>query len=406
VTPRAVFSGFSSSLALTSDTPVGVVVDRARGCLIYDPGGKEYLDLLSGMGVSALGHAHPRVTEAVSAQAARHLHVMVYGEYVIESQVRLASRLAGLLPAGLDKVYFTNSGTEAVEGAIKMVRKATGRSGMLAFRGAFHGDTTGAVSLGGNPLYRDPFVPLLPHCGLLEFNDTGSLKAINESTAAVFVEPVQSEAGVILPEPGFLAELAASCRAAGALLVFDEVITGLGRTGSLFALEREGVVPDVLLLAKAVGGGLPLGAFIASEELMSILSQDPPLGHVTTFGGHPLSCAAGLATLEVIIEDHLPARAAKLGDYFADALTTAMQGDGLREVRHAGLLLGLEMDSAALAEAFVAECLEERLLTGRTLHDDGLIRLAPPLIISEAELDDAVLRMQRALSRARSQPDA
>jgi acetylornithine/succinyldiaminopimelate/putrescine aminotransferase len=402
VKPEQLMTAFFRHVAQTSSSPMGIVVENAEGCTIRGTNGKEYLDLLAGIGVAALGHGHPRILAAIRAQAERHLHVMVYGELVQESQVELATRLSELLPAPLDSVYFTNSGAEAIEGALKLARKATGRTRQLAFEGGFHGDTFGALSLGGNPLYRTPFEPLLAGTAFLRFNDRSSLDAIDETVAAVVVEPVQAEAGVIVPEPGFLAELGARCSRAGALLVFDEVITGLGRTGTLFALEREGVVPDVLVLAKALGGGLPLGAFVAARALMRTLSHDPPLAHVTTFGGHPLSCAAGLAALDTIVGEGLPARAETCGARFAQRIAEALPPERLREVRRAGLLLGLRMDDAGFVARFSAECRREGLIVGWTLHDDTVVRLAPPLVISDAEIEEAAGRMERAASRATS----
>jgi len=393
-------SAFHGSLAQTSLTPMGIVVESAIGATVRTPEGNDYIDLLAGIGVAAVGHGHPRVLAAIEEQARRHLHVMVYGELIQETQVRLAQSLSDLLPDGLDCVYFTNSGAEAVEGALKLARKATGRSRLLSFHGGFHGDTLGAVSVGGNPVYRDPFLPLLPEVDFLRFNDVASLDAIDERAAAVIVEPVQAEAGVVLPEPGFLSALRERCTREGAMLIFDEVITGLGRTGTLFALEREQVVPDVLLLAKALGGGLPLGAFISSRRTMRTLAVDPPLGHVTTFGGHPLSCAAGQAALDVILEEELPARAARVGKEFCRMLAERLPERCVREVRHRGLLVGIEMHEASFVPRFAAECKNEGLIMGWTLHDDRVVRLAPPLVITEAELDEASLRMQRAAARA------
>ena len=394
-------SAFRRHVAQTSDAPMGVVVERARGANLITPEGHEYLDLLAGIGVAALGHGHPRVLAALAAQAERHLHVMVYGELVQDSQVRLAERLAELLPDGLDATYFTNSGAEAIEGAIKLVRKATGRKKLVAFRGGFHGDTTGAVSLGGNPVYRDPFLPLLEDVVFVDFNDRPGLAAIDSTVAGVFVEPVQGEAGVVLPHDGFLPALRRRCDEHGALLVFDEVVTGMGRTGTLFALEWTRTTPDVLVLAKALGGGLPLGAFVASPVLLRTLAEDPPLGHVTTFGGHPLSCATGLAALDTIVDDGLAARAAELGGFFCSCLRARLASDAIADVRNAGLLVGLEFAQAETAAGFVRECMVEHLILGWTLHDDRVVRMAPPLVVSEAELDDATLRMERALVRVR-----
>ena len=398
-TPGEQLAAFLRNVAQTSDSPLGLVVERASGCTIHTAGGREYLDLLAGIGVAALGHGNARVLEAIRAQAEKHLHVMVYGEVVQQSQVALARRLCELLPAGLDNVYFTNSGTEAVEGALKLARKATGRTWLLSCHGGFHGDTMGSVSVGGNPVYRTPFEPLIGDVAQIDFNDFDALLCIDQRYAAVIVEPVQAEAGVVLPRPGWLAALRARCTEMGVLLIFDEVITGFGRTGSLFAFERENAVPDVLVLAKALGGGLPLGAFIASRSVMRTLARDPALSHVTTFGGHPLSCAAGLAALEVLIEGDLAGRAARLGAWFAERLRRRLSAPTVRDVRHAGLLVGIEMDTARSAAAFTQACRSEGLLLGWTLHDDRVVRLAPPLVISEAELDDASLRMERALAR-------
>ncbi len=384
---------------------MGLVVERADGANVITAGGKEYLDLLAGIGVAALGHGNARVLAAIEKQMRRHLHVMVYGEFVQEPQVELARRLVGLLPETLQSVYFTNSGTEAVEGALKLARKATGRSRLASFRGGFHGDTLGSVSVGGNPLYREPFQPLLPEVDFLGFNETESLDLIDERTAAVIVEPVQAEAGVVLPAPGFLASLRRRCDETGALLIFDEVVTAFGRTGRLFALEHEPeAVPDILVLAKALGGGMPLGAFVASRELLRHLSVDPPLGHVTTFGGHPVCCAAGLACLEEILEHDLADRAAELGAWFADRLRRRLDPRAVVDVRHIGMLLGVEMRDPTLVSEFTTACRHEGLILGWTLHDDRVVRLAPPLTITEAELDDASLRMERALARVLAAP--
>jgi acetylornithine/succinyldiaminopimelate/putrescine aminotransferase len=392
-------SAFFAHVAQTSDSPMGIVVESADGCTLRAAGGKDYIDLLAGIGVAAVGHARPEVLAAIEAQAKRHLHVMVYGELVQDAQVSLARRLASLLPPSLANIYFTNSGTEAVEGALKLARKATGRTRLLAFDGGFHGDTCGALSVGGNPLYRRPFEPLLPGVAFLALDDFAALEAIDDSIAAVIVEPVQAEAGVIVPAAGFLAALRERCTRTGALLVFDEVITGLGRTGSLFAFEREGVVPDVLVLAKALGGGLPLGAFITSKRLMSCLAEDPPLAHVTTFGGHPLSCAAGLAALEIIVAERLATRAEEAGSRFASLLHEALGPAYLADIRRAGLLIGLVMRDAEFVRRFSAECRREGLILGWTLHDDRVVRLAPPLVITDAEIEESVQRMARAALR-------
>jgi acetylornithine/succinyldiaminopimelate/putrescine aminotransferase len=388
---------FRRHLCQTSASPLGLVVADAEGAIIRTTDGREYLDLLAGMGVANVGHRHPEVVAAVRRQAERHLHVMVYGELVQESQVRLAARLAGILSPPLEVVYFTSSGAEAVEGALKTARKHTGRTRLVAFEGAFHGDTLGALSLGGNPLYRTPFEPLLPDVDLLPFDDVDALAAIDERTAAVVVEPVQAEAGVRIPSADFLPALRRRCDATGALLVLDEVVTGLGRTGRLFAHERAGVVPDLLVLAKAVGGGLPLGAFVGRAAVMATLSHDPALAHVTTFGGHPLSCAAGLAALEVLLRDHLAERAEVLGRRLVAQLGGLVGRGALAAVRGVGCLVGLEFATAEDCARFARRALAGWLLLNWTLHRDTVVRLAPPLVLGDAQATQAVSRIAAAL---------
>jgi len=388
---------FLRHVCQTSDAPLGIDVVRAAGATVWDRSGRAYLDLLAGMGVANVGHAHPEVVAAVRAQAEQYLHVMVYGEFVQAPQVRLATRLAALLPPSLGVLYFTNSGTEAIEGALKTARKHTGRRRFIAFEGGFHGDTWGALSIGGNPLYRTPFEPLLPHTTLLPFGDATALDAIDRDTAAVVIEPVQAEGGVRIPPPGFLAALRRRCSEVGALLVFDEVVTAFGRTGHLFAFEQAQVVPDLLVLAKALGGGLPLGAFAGSADVMRTLSHDPPLAHVTTFGGHPLSCAAGLAALEVMLRDELPSRSARLGASLQEHLGRLVGRGGLAHVRGAGMLIGLEFADAASCARAASRAFAEGLILNWTLHRDTVIRLAPPLVLSDEEAADAIERLARAL---------
>ena len=391
---------FIRNLAQTSDTPIGLEIVRAEGAWLYTADGRRYLDFIAGIGVSALGHGHPAVLAAIERQARRHLHVMVYGEYLIEPQVELAARLAGLLPAPLSRVYFTNSGAEAIEGAVKAARKFTGRRALAAFEGAYHGDTIGALSLAGNPAWRRPFEPLLDSVRHLPFADPGALDAIDSSLAAVVIEPVQAEGGVRIPAIGFMRELRSRCDRAGALLVFDEVLTGLGRTGRLFALEHFGVVPDIVVLAKALGGGLPLGAFVGSDDVIGTLSHDPPLGHITTFGGHPLSCAAGLAALDVITKEELSAHAVEKGAYLVRELR-ALAAPEVAEVRAIGLLVGLDFHSAEFAHRFVAETISRGVIINWTLNADQVVRLAPPLAIVRREIDIAVAAMRDALLRTR-----
>jgi acetylornithine/succinyldiaminopimelate/putrescine aminotransferase len=389
---------FLRHLCQTSDGPMGLVVARAAGSTVWDAHGYAYLDLLAGMGVANVGHAHPDVIAAVQAQLARHLHVMVYGEFVQEAQVALAMRLVRHLPAPLSVVYFTSSGAEAIDGALKTARKHTGRTGFVAFEGGFHGDTWGALSIGGNPVYRRPFEPLLPDVHLLPFDDPAALDAIDERVAAVVVEPVQAEGGVRIPGPGFLAALRARCDETGALLVFDEVVTAFGRTGRLFAHEHWNVVPDLLVLAKALGGGLPLGAFVGRPEVMATLRHDPPLAHVTTFGGHPVSCAAGLAALDVLVREDLAGRAAVFGRTLRDRLAGLVGRGGLVGVRGLGLLIGLEFDTPESCARFARRAWEAHLILNWTLHRDTVVRLAPPLVLTAGEAEHALAAIGRALA--------
>jgi acetylornithine/succinyldiaminopimelate/putrescine aminotransferase len=383
----------------TSPEPLGIEVAHAQGCVVVDTSGREYLDLLSGIGVASLGHAHPVVVQAVKAQAERYLHTMVYGEHIQEPQVRLARRLAEVTPGPLSVSYFSNSGTEAVEGALKTARKYTGRSRFVSFVNSFHGDTFGSLSVGGNAVYREPFAPLLPTVNFLPFNDLSALGQIDETVAAVIIEPIQGEGGVRIPDQEFLPRLRQRCREVGALLIFDEVITGFGRTGRLFACEHWQVTPDILVLAKALGGGMPLGAFVGTPEIMATLSSNPPLAHVTTFGGHPVCCAAGLASLEVILQEDLPRRAQSQGAEFLRKLRALCGTGGLIQVRGCGLLLGMDFTTPAATKSFVQNCFAAGLILGWTLHQDTVVRLAPPLIISSAEIEHAVSLMQAVLGK-------
>jgi acetylornithine/N-succinyldiaminopimelate aminotransferase len=389
-------SMFLRHVCQTSAEPLGIVVARARGTKVWDATGREYLDLLAGMGVANVGHAHPAVVSAIEEQIRRYLHVAVYGEMVQAPQVQLAQRLASLTPGDLDVVYFTNSGTEAVEGALKTARKFTGRSRFVAFDGAFHGDTFGSLSVGGNPLYRRPFEPLLSGVEFLPFDDEAAVQRIDDSVAGVIIEPVQGEGGVRIPGDGFLPALRRRCREVGALLIADEVITGFGRTGKVFACAHWNVVPDIMVLAKALGGGMPLGAFVGRAEVMQTLSHDPPLAHVTTFGGHPVCCAAGLASLDLIVKERLPERAARVGAEWLAQLQ-AMTGGALRSVRGKGLLMALEFDTPEATRHFVTRCFEQGLILNWTLHRDTVVRLAPPLTITDDEIAHTNAIMEAAL---------
>jgi acetylornithine/succinyldiaminopimelate/putrescine aminotransferase len=357
-------------------------IERAEGSFLYGPDGRDYLDLISGVSVSNTGHRHPKVVEAVKLQADSYMHLMVYGELIQGPQVRYAARLASLLPPGLQSVFFVNSGSEAIEGAIKLARRYTGRNEIIYFRNGYHGSTTGALSIQGSELYRNAFRPLMPSTTMAVFNSSTAAEAISRETAAVIVEPVQAEAGVIEPLPGFLEGLREACDRNGALLMFDEVQTGFGRTGSLFSLYRYGVTPDILVLAKALGGGMPLGAFISSSEIMSSLTHSPSLGHITTFGGHPVCCAAGLASLEVILEEDLVRAAKEKEQIFRENL----KHKAVREIRGEGLLLAVTLQDKSSLGRIIASAPDHGLLLDYFLFCDEAFRIAPPLTIAPEEI--------------------
>jgi acetylornithine/N-succinyldiaminopimelate aminotransferase len=392
---------FDRHLAQTSEAPIGLEIAHAEGSWIYAIDGRRYLDLIAGIGVSALGHGNPAVLAAIAAQSQRHLHVMVYGEYVIEAQAKLAAGLAEVLPPSLGRIYFTTSGAEAIEGALKTARKHTGRAGFVAFDGAYHGDTMAALALMGNAVFRAPFAPLPGPVRHLPYNDSSGLAAIDETVAAVVIEPVQAEGGVRIPDRGFMMALRERCDSVGTLLIFDEVLTGFGRTGRLFALEHFGVVPDIIVLAKALGGGLPLGAFCGRDELIGKLAHDPPLGHITTFGGHPLSCAAGLASLDVIIGGRLWECADRAGAQLRTALSQLV-GEEIVAIRGLGALVGIEFATASWAHRFVAETIARGVIVNWTLNADRVVRVAPPLTIKADEIAFGINVMRSALEAIRA----
>jgi acetylornithine/succinyldiaminopimelate/putrescine aminotransferase len=400
--PDALTERFLRHVCQTSDSPLGLVVESARGATVRTRDGREFIDFLAGIGVNNVGHAHPEVVAAVQEQAGWYLHAMVYGEYVLEPQVQLAELLASVAPPPLSSVYFTNSGTEANEGALKLAKKVTGRRRLVAFQNSYHGDTHGSLSVTGRAVYRDPFLPLLPDVELLPFGDVEALERIDRSVAGVIVEPIQGEGGVRVPPDGWLPALRARCTEVGALLILDEVQTGMGRSGRMFACEHWDVVPDILVLAKALGGGMPLGAFVGAPEQMAALSHDPPLAHVTTFGGHPVCCAAGLASLRVILREGLAERAAERGEAFRSELRSlGREHGGVQDVRGKGLLVGLEFESAARTRAFVEHAFAHGLIMGWTLHSDRVVRLAPPLNISDEEWSRGLSIMSAAFAATR-----
>jgi acetylornithine/succinyldiaminopimelate/putrescine aminotransferase len=384
---------FFRHVAQTSNTPMGLEVSHAKGIYLYTADGRKFVDLVSGVSVSSVGHCHPKVVQAVQRQAAQYMHLMVYGEYIQSPQVRLAQRLCGRLPQSLQSVYYASSGSEANEGAVKLAKRHTRRTETVAFRNAYHGSTQGALSLMGSEAWKQNFRPLLPDVRFLDFNSEAQLAQITERTACAIVEPVQAEAGVRLPQNSFLQKLRERCTAVGALLVFDEVQTGMGRTGSLFAFERYGVTPDILTLGKAFGGGMPLAAFIASPGIMRGLAS-PALGHITTFGGHPVSCAAGLAALEVLDEEGLLAQVEEKSRRFREAMSAHPL---VREVRGEGLLLAVELGDAERVQAFFQKTLQHGVAIDWFLFCNTAFRIAPPLTITHEEIEEVCEILYRCL---------
>ncbi len=374
---------FLNNLAQTSDLPLALEITKAEGIYLFDSSGNRYIDLISGISVSNIGHRHPAVIKAIKNQTDKYLHLMVYGEYIQSPQVRLAAALAALLPESLDNCYFVNSGSEAVEGALKLAKRYTGRKRIVYFNNAYHGSTHGSLSVMGNDSYQLAFGPLLPGVDRIEFNSVESLSAITTETACVIVEPVQGEAGIIAGTPEFISALRKRCSETGALLIFDEIQTGLGRTGTMFAFEKYKVVPDILLLAKGLGGGMPIGAFISSREIMHSLTFNPVLGHITTFGGHPVSCAAALATIGVIIEEKLAESVDAKNKLFIKLLG---QNSSISQIRSAGLLIALELDNYDHVKKVIDNCIENGVITDWFLFNDSSIRIAPPLTISEEQI--------------------
>ena len=390
---------FLAHVGQTSPSPMLVEVERAEGSFFYTPEGRRYYDLVAGVSVSSVGHANREVVRAVQEQAARYMHVMVYGELVEAPQVRYAARIASLLPGGLESVYFVNSGAEAVEGALKLAKRFTGRTELISMRRAYHGSTHGSMSMMGAPEgeeWKGAFRPLLPDVQAIEFNDPAQLERITRRTACVLVEPVQGEAGVRVPRPGYLEALRRRCDEVGALLVFDEIQTGLGRTGELFAMQKYGVVPDIVCLAKAFGGGMPLGAFIARHEIMDTLQSNPTLGHITTFGGHPVCCAAGLAALEYLLDHHVVEQVEAKGALYEELL----QGHpAVREIRRSGLLLAVELGSSERLYRIMELFKQVGIMSDWFLFCDTAFRISPPLTISEEEVRDSARIILECLDR-------
>ncbi|WP_316827175.1 aspartate aminotransferase family protein [Pedobacter miscanthi] len=371
--------------AQTSPEPLMLEFVRAKGVFIYDAADKKHLDLIAGIGVSNVGHCHPAVVEAIQKQAETYMHLMVYGEYVQTPQVNFAKALADILPPSLSCTYFLNSGTEAVEGAMKLAKRYTGRKGFIACKNAYHGSTQGAESLMESDFYSSGYGPFLPHVSFIAHNNIADLEKITTEIAAVFIEPIQGEAGIRVADLAYIQALRVKCTETGTLLIFDEIQSGFGRSGKMFAFEHYQVVPDVLLLAKGIGGGMPIGAFISSLEIMSVLSHTPILGHMTTFGGHPVCCAAGLATLRTLVDNRIVDEVEEKGQLFKQLL----QHPAIKEIRGKGLMLAVEFENFETNKKIIDACILDGVLSDWFLHCSNSMRIAPPLIISKEEIEEA-----------------
>lgn len=376
---------FLQHVAQTSPAPLAIQIERAEDCLLYDADGKEYLDLIAGISVANVGHRHPKVVKAIKKQLDQYMHLLVYGEFVETPQVKFAKLITENLPDSLNSVYFTNSGAEATEGALKLAKRYTGRPNIIAFNQSYHGSTHGALSVMGDEYWRNAFRPLLPGVKHLDYNDFSVVDHIDEQTACVIAEAVQGERGVVAPDIDWMIALHEKCRQSGTLLIIDAIQTGFGRTGTPWGFEQTGITPDILLLGKALGGGMPLGAFVSDINLMSVLTNNPVLGHITTFGGHPVCCAAGLAAMNVLLKEELTEQVREKSQMFTELLKHPL----IREVRAEGLLIAVEFEDFDTNKKIIDHCLANRVLTDWFLFAPNCLRIAPPLTISGKEIKRA-----------------
>jgi acetylornithine/succinyldiaminopimelate/putrescine aminotransferase len=373
---------FLEHVGQTSDFPLEIEIQSAKGIYLFDKNNKPYIDLISGVSVSNIGHLHEKVVEAVKKQAETYMHLMVYGEYIQSPQVVFAEKISKILPGELNSTYFVNSGSEAVEGALKLSKRYTGRTEIISFKNAYHGSTHGALSVMGNEEFKNSFRPLLPDIKFIDFDSEQDLEQISNKTACVIVEPIQGEAGIRIPQNDYLKKLRKKCDETGTLLIFDEIQTGFGRIGSFFASMEFDVVPDIMTIAKGMGGGMPIGAFISTNEIMSCLKTNPILGHITTFGGHPVSCAAAVATLDVLNNENLIADVKRKGELFRKYLTHPQ----IKEIRGMGLFMAIELKDFTQVKKVIDNSIENGLITDWFLFHDSAFRIAPPLIITDDEI--------------------
>ncbi|WMJ73310.1 aspartate aminotransferase family protein [Cytophagaceae bacterium ABcell3] len=389
---------FLRHMAQTSSAPLLLEIDRAEGVYMYDQNGKAIIDLISGIGVSNVGHRHPRVVQAIHEQTNKYLHLMVYGELIQTPQVKLSQKLCDLLPSTLNSVYLVNSGSEAVEGAMKLAKRHTGRFEIIACHNAYHGSTQGSLSLNGNEYFKEAYRPLLPGIRHIRFGQTEDLQHITTDTAAIILETVQGEAGVRTTTPAYFSALRKKCNETGTLLILDEVQCGFGRTGTFWAFEQFGIVPDILVCAKGMGGGMPIGAFISPQEIMHSLSEDPVLGHITTFGGHPVSCAASLATIDVILSESLVSQVKEKELLFKKHLNHP----AIKEIRSCGLLMAAEMENYDTLKMVIDRAIELGVLTDWFLFCDNSMRIAPPLTISHEEIVNTCNIIKQAIKETKA----
>lgn len=376
---------FLNNIAQTSPHPFLISIERAEGIYLYSPDGKRYTDLISGIAVSAVGHRHPQVVQAIKEQLDKHLHVMVFGEYIQHASNALATRLAALLPASLNCAYFVNSGTEANEGALKLAKRYTGRTEIISFRKSYHGSTHGSLSVSGNEIKKQAYRPLLPDVRFIDFGNTKHLDQITKRTACVIMETIQGDAGVRIPSKEYMKALREKCHDTGTVLILDEIQCGMGRTGKLFAFEHYDIVPDILTVAKAFGGGLPIGAFIADKKMMDVFTHNPMLGHITTFGGNPVCCASALATLNVVTQGDLLPQVEEKGKLIEGLL----QHPSIKEIRRIGMMFAVDFDSAERVNNIVNYAKEKGVICYWFLSHPYSFRIAPPLTITEAEIRES-----------------
>jgi len=387
---------FHNHIAQTTPHPYNITIEKAEGVYLYSPDGKRYIDMISGIGVSSIGHRHPYIIKAIKDQLDKHLHVMVYGEFVQHSPNALAQKLISLLPTSLNCCYFVNSGTEANEGALKLAKRVTGRTEIISMNKSYHGSTHGSLSVSGNEVKKNSFRPLLPGVRFIDFNSIEDLNQITTKTACVIIETVQGDAGVRIPSKQYLQALRKKCDENCTLLIFDEIQCGMGRTGTLFAFEQFDVIPDILTIGKSLGGGLPIGAFIADKLLMNTFTYDPPLGHITTFGGNPVCCASAFATLEVIEKENLLTDVESKGEL----IESLLKHSKIKEIRRIGLMFAIDFETAEQVNIIVEQAKQKGVICYWFLSNPTSFRIAPPLTISEVEIREACSLILEAIDNS------